>query len=244
MRDLGKAVEDMQVAVEAANLPVDLGCCKVNCSRMACVDLFQKDDQMEAMLEKNFDGVRLSAPSFDGQLLDCMFMPFNNDSVVVADKHDEGEIKTYMKHPTIILFNQNAQTYQQQVHSPNCFWLKYFISANVNVMTWNYRSYGKSGGTPDPFTCMHDAEAVLKFTIKKLGLRGKIGVFGRSLGGTFATHLAANYPQHVDFLMVDRSFSSLEAMARNALPGSLNNCLLDFFSRGWVLNSARNFYKA
>ena len=111
-------------------------------------------------------------------------------------------------------------------------------------MTWNYRSYGKSGGSPDPYTCMHDAEAVLKFTMKKLGLRGKIGVFGRSLGGSFATHLAANYPKHIEFLMVDRSFSSLEAMGRNALAGSCNGCLLDTLGQGWTMLSAKNFYKA
>ena len=60
---------------------------------------------MEAMLEKNFDGVRMSVPSFDGQLLDCMFMPFNNDSIVVSSNHDPNDVLTYMKHPTIILFN-------------------------------------------------------------------------------------------------------------------------------------------
>ena len=66
---------------------------------------------MEAMLEKNFDGVRMSVPSFDGQLLDCMFMPFNNDRIVISDTHEDNDIRAYMKHPTVILFNQNAQTY-------------------------------------------------------------------------------------------------------------------------------------
>lgn len=60
-------------------------------------------------------------------------------------------------------------------------------------MAWNYRDYGRSGGMPDPFNCMHDAESILKFIIKDLGLKGKIGCYGRSLGGTMATHVASNY---------------------------------------------------
>jgi len=66
---------------------------------------------------------------------------------------------------------------------------------------------------PDPFTCMHDAEAILKFVVKDLGLKGKIGCYGRSLGGTMASHLANHYRQYISFLFVDRSFGSLEEMA-------------------------------
>ena len=61
-------------------------------------------------------------------------------------------------------------------------------------MAWNYRNYGRSGGEPDPYTSYHDAESILHFLIKKLGIKGKIGCFGRSIGGTIATHLANNYP--------------------------------------------------
>jgi len=62
------------------------------------------------------------------------------------------------------------------------------------VLAWNYRNYGRSEGTPDPFVTYHDAESILKFLIKDLGIKGKIGCFGRSIGGTIATHLANNYP--------------------------------------------------
>jgi hypothetical protein len=40
----------------------------------------------------------------------------------------------------------------------------------------------------------------------KLGLRGKIGIYGRSLGGIASTHLA----KYVDLVIVDRSLSNLE----------------------------------
>lgn len=43
---------------------------------------------------------------------------------------------------------------------------------------------------PDPYTTYHDSESMLKFLIEEIGMQGKIGCMGRSLGGTIATHLA------------------------------------------------------
>jgi pimeloyl-ACP methyl ester carboxylesterase len=80
------------------------------------------------------------------------------------------------------------------VHPPNAFWLKFFVSNKINVMAWNYRNYGRSEGNPNPYSSYHDSEAVLKFLVEDLCITGKIGCFGRSLGGTMATHLAKNYP--------------------------------------------------
>mmetsp|Transcript_23876 Transcript_23876/g.36561 ORF Transcript_23876/g.36561 Transcript_23876/m.36561 type:complete len:170 (+) Transcript_23876:70-579(+) len=150
----------------------------------------------------------------------------------------------YLKYPTVIFFNPNAQCYQQQVHPPNCFWLKFFVSNNINVMAWNYRDYGRSRGMPDPFTCNHDGEAILQFLIKTLGLKGKFGCFGRSLGGTVATHLAKNYPQHIEFLFVDRSFGNINKMSDSLMLGKYNRKFFDIFSKGWKILSAKNFYEA
>jgi homoserine acetyltransferase len=87
------------------------------------------------------------------------------------------------------------------------------VGNQINVMAWNYRNYGKSEGTANPYVSYHDSEAVLKFLLEDLGIEGKIGCFGRSLGGTCATHLAANYPEHISFLFVDRSLGTLKSMS-------------------------------
>lgn len=130
-----------------------------------------------------------------------MFFPFNDEEVHTVYEINQKkmlagmlESPEYLKYPTMIFFNPNAQCYQQQVHSPNAFWLKFFLTTEVNVFAWNYRSYGRSTGTPDPYLCYHDSERCLEFLIKELGIKGKIGCFGRSLGGTMATHLANKYP--------------------------------------------------
>lgn len=151
----------------------------------------------------------------------------------------------YIKHPTIIFFNPNAQCYQQQVHSPNAFWLKFFLTSQINVMIWNYRAYGRSTGIPDPYSTFHDAESILRFMIQQLGIKDKIGCFGRSLGGTVATHLASNYPKLIDFLFVDRSFGTLEKMATSLFIGKRSMCLFKVFTfGGWPVRSDLNFFEA
>ena len=148
-----------------------------------------------------------------------MFFPFNDDKILTKDEM-KGDLPKYLEQPTMIFFNPNAQFYQQQVHPPNAFWLKFFVSNKINVMAWNYRNYGRSEGNPNPYSSYHDSEAVLKFLVEDLCISGKIGCFGRSLGGTMATHLAKNYPQYIDFLFVDRSLGNLHAMSESSFLGT------------------------
>jgi len=42
--------------------------------------------------------------------------------------------------------------------------------------------------------CKIDSEKVLEYMLNELKLKGKIGVYGRSLGGIASTHLANKYP--------------------------------------------------
>ena len=93
------------------------------------------------------------------------------------------------------------------------------MSKRHNVITWNYRSYGRSTGMPNPFNTMHDAEAILKFITEDLGCKGKIGCFGRSIGGTIATHLANKYPEYIDLLFIDRSLGNLDIMSMSTFTG-------------------------
>lgn len=112
-------------------------------------------------------------------------------------------------------------------------------------MAWNYRSYGRSGGQIDPYACYHDAESILKFVIKDLGLKGKLGCYGRSMGGTMASHIANHYSEHIDFLFVDRSLGSLSKMAETVIAGTLNKSLYRCFSfGGWEINSYLDFLEA
>lgn len=82
------------------------------------------------------------------------------------------------------------------------------------MICWNYRGYGASTiGMFDyasPTKAKLDAERVLARSYNLLRLSGKIGVYGRSIGGIAACHLANKYPDLVEALMIDRSMNELK----------------------------------
>ena len=86
--------------------------------------------------------------------------------------------------------------YQHMINFPHAYYLRFFLTKNINVMLWNYRGYGRSRkenscfNVPSPQNIEEDSEAVLRYCRQTLGVRGKIGVYGRSMGGVSACHLA------------------------------------------------------
>jgi len=110
--------------------------------------------------------------------------------------------------PTILICNPNAGFYELAYYQNE--WLETYINENFNVMLWNYRGYGLSKGSPCPENLKKDGEAIVNY-LKSVKNVKKLGVQGESLGGMVATYLGAN--SKIDFLFVDRSFSSLEEVA-------------------------------
>jgi len=68
-----------------------------------------------------------------------------------------------------------------------------------------------------------------------LKLTGKIGVYGRSIGGIPACHLARKYSEIIDVLIVDRSLTEVQGVAESKKPGSAMTTIFDLFSdNGWI----------
>ena len=105
-------------------------------------------------------------------------------------------------------------------------------------MCWNYRDYGKSTNRffngINPYNCKLDAERVLDFTVNQLKIRGKIGVYGRSLGGIASCHLANKFPNIVKTLIVDRTFSEVSELSFRRLPGRCTKFLYRLISFNWL----------
>jgi len=103
------------------------------------------------------------------------------------------------------------------VNASNAYWLNFFLKRDINVMCWNYRGYGESDkgwfNTLNPATSKRDAERVLAFVVNDLKITGKIGVYGRSIGGITACHLASKYNDLVEVLICDRTLSELKGVA-------------------------------
>ena len=66
-----------------------------------------------------------------------------------------------------------------------------------------------------------DVERVLCDSVKKLKLKSKIGVYGRSIGGITACHLASKYNDLVELLIIDRSLNELTGLVDEKLKGGL-----------------------
>jgi hypothetical protein len=64
----------------------------------------------------------------------------------------------------------------------------------------------------------------LSYLRNKIGVRGKVGVYGRSLGGIATTHLT----KYVDMIFVDRSFGNLYEVAKTKFFGNVATLLYKF----------------
>lgn len=140
------------------------------------------------------------------------------------------------------------------VSSPNTYWLTFFLRRDINVFCWNYRSYGGSKKANrcclgwcdriNPLNIKMDAECVLDFVVNKMQITGKVGVYGRSLGGIASTHLAKNFPDKISALIVDRTFSNLETSSERRLPGCATRFLYKFVSFNWNAKNDKCYIEA
>lgn len=99
------------------------------------------------------------------------------------------------------------------VIAQNAYWLNFFLKRDINVVCWNYRGYGESSigmfDFSNPVKAKMDAERVIAKAVDITKVTGKIGVFGRSIGGITACHLAGKYNDLVELLVIDRSLDEL-----------------------------------
>ena len=141
--------------------------------------------------------------------------------------------------------NPNGLYYQQMVNSLNAYWLQFFLKRECNVLCWNYRGYGESTQSctdfADPMKAKMDAERVFAGMIQKLQLKGKIGVYGRSIGGITACHLAGKFKDIVELLVIDRSLSELSEVMVSKFKGKSIEMIFNFATNGWVCNNIPNF---
>jgi len=115
-------------------------------------------------------------------------------------------------------------------------------------MCWNYRNYGNSSSPIlkgiNPFNIKIDAEKVLDFVINRLKIKGKIGVYGRSLGGITSCHLANKFPNLISTLIVDRTFCEFDQLSSRRLTGRCTKFLYKLVSYNWKALNDRNFIEA
>lgn len=87
----------------------------------------------------------------------------------------------------------------------------------ISVIIFDYRGYGKSRGRPSEDSLYRDAEAAWSVARTKAeNANERLVVFGRSLGGIAAVHVAAQ--RGCAGLILESTFTNLGAMARLHFP--------------------------
>lgn len=155
-----------------------------------------------------------------------------------------------VKAPTIIFFHGNAglkscaklrNRCKQEVPrlgnvgSPACHPIPKLCGANV--LTVDYRGYGKSTGWPTERGLYLDGHACVEYALSRSDVDpNKIVVMGHSMGGAVAIHLAATadeYGQKISAVIIENTFTSLPHAAghifRN-ITSKLGNLPLSFYS--------------
>ena len=90
--------------------------------------------------------------------------------------------------PTLLLCHANAGNMGLRLPMANS--LRAALSANI--IMWDYRGYGASGGEPEEAGIKRDGEAVLAWARALPEVHpGRLFVVGESLGGAVAVHIAA-----------------------------------------------------
>lgn len=90
-----------------------------------------------------------------------------------------------------------------------------FFKRGFNLLLWDYRGYGRSGGRPSEKGLYDDARAAFDAAAAMSG-KLPVLVYGHSLGGAVAVQLAADRP--VAALVVQGAFASAADIARRRYP--------------------------
>ena len=128
-------------------------------------------------------------------------------------------IQNWNEAPTIIFFHGNAGNIGLRL--PNALQMIQYLTANVLMV--EYRGYGNSDSiAPSERGLKLDAEAALKFAREHAGIdSSKLFLFGRSLGGSVAFHLAEYAAQTgvpLAGVMVENTFLSISSMVDQLMP--------------------------
>ena len=113
---------------------------------------------------------------------------------------------------TLLFLHGNAGNISHRLDS-----LRLFHELGLNVLIFDYRGYGHSGGVPSEQGTYRDALAAWRYLTQTRRIpAAKIVVFGRSLGGAVAVWLARHTAPAA--LILESTFTSVRDMAARNYP--------------------------
>jgi len=112
---------------------------------------------------------------------------------------------------TVVFSHGNAGSISY--HLGFCAWL---AEASYNVIIYDYRGFGKSGGTVDRRGMINDVKAAFAYALKRPDIdKSRIVSYGHSLGGAQSVTALGETPvKGLRAIIIDGAFASYQAMAR------------------------------
>ncbi|MCH7821892.1 MAG: alpha/beta hydrolase [Proteobacteria bacterium] len=112
----------------------------------------------------------------------------------------------------LLFFHGNAGNISHRLDS-----IRLFRNLGLSVLIIDYRGYGQSGGKITESGTYRDADAAWRYLLEDRGLSASdIVIFGRSLGASVASRLAAQHRPLA--LIVESSFTSIPDIAQELYP--------------------------
>lgn len=156
----------------------------------------------------------------DGVLLRSYLLPQrkevghrNATHIDVAEEMSNEEFAA--TRPTVLMFHGNGGNLGHRIPLARIFYVK----MRCNVLMLSYRGYGRSEGTPSETGLCIDAQTMLNYVLSDPILKGTpIILYGQSLGGAVAIHLASRNPSKINALILENTFTSLRKVVPHALP--------------------------
>jgi fermentation-respiration switch protein FrsA (DUF1100 family) len=135
----------------------------------------------------------VSIRTSDGVMLHGWFLPGDSDRV-------------------LLFFHGNAGNISHRLES-----IRQFLQLGLSVLIIDYRGYGQSEGRTTEQGIYRDAEAAWQYLAEANATpKGRIVLFGRSMGASAAAYLAARYRPLA--LVVESSFTSVPDIAGEYYP--------------------------
>lgn len=112
----------------------------------------------------------------------------------------------------LLFFHGNAGDITHRLFS-----IQQFHDLGLSVLIIDYRGYGESGGRPTEHGLYRDAEAAWRYLTETRGVVAQdVVIFGRSLGASVASRLAATHRPGA--LIVESSFTAVPDIAQELYP--------------------------
>ena len=123
----------------------------------------------------------------------------------------------FIPHPearaTMVWFHGNAGNISHRVENIKLLYDK----VKINIFIFDYRGYGRSGGSVSEEGTYRDGAAALDFVKKQLRVDAKnLIIFGRSLGAAVAAEMALRFESRG--LILETPFMSIREMAKTVFP--------------------------